>query len=400
MDNFSDYSGAWDLTKLRNDRLAKLQKVMKARDVGALLLFSPVNVRYATGIAVMPLWTAVNLARYAVVFPDGEPVLYEYGKALFRAKEVWQDSQYARPWQFRFGQSRSQDLAKQFVTEVKQWMERRGVKGSRVAIDQCDFIGFRALCETSLEVCDADEIIEEAHTIKTADELALLRQSCSVAESALHALELAIVPGVTEHELLGTFWGKMLSLGGEHCSTRLLVSGPKTNPWFQEAGDRRVRPGDLVAIDTDMIGPEGYLCDISRTFLCGDQANADQLEAYRVAYDYIHQVMEMCVPGKSYTEIMERVPKIPEGYREQGYSCMIHGCGLDDEPPFLPFPGDDKVILPHGVLEENMVLSIEFYAGKIGKRDGVKLEEQVVLTKSGPQLLSGYPFEEKLLRKY
>lgn len=387
---------AWDLNRLRWDRLRHVQKVMAKEEMGALILFSPVNVRYATGVSVMPLWTAVNLARYAVIFPEGEPVLYEYGKALFRAKEVWKDSVYARPWQFRFGQSQAHDLAKKFADEVQGWMKERGAKGMKVAIDHCDFIGYEALRNKGFELHDADEVLEHAKLIKTADEIELIENSCAVAESALFELEKAIVPGVSENELLGIFWGKMQSLGGEHCSTRLLVSGPKTNPWFQEASDRIVRPGDLVAIDTDMIGPEGYLCDISRTFLCGDKANADQKEAFRVAYDYIEEVMSLCQVGESYDSIMSRVPKVPAGYGEQGYSCMIHGCGLDDEPPFLPFPGDQAVILPKGELQENMVLSVEFYAGKKGKKDGVKLEEQLLITKDGPRLLSRYPFDSRL----
>src|SRR5262249_36599223 len=163
----------------------------------------------------------------------------------------------------------------------------------RVGIDSLDFHGFTAL-QQGLALADADEPLQAARIIKTADEIELLKQSCAVCEAALYSLETAVRPGVTENELLGVFWHRMRSLGGEHCSTRLLVSGHKTNPWFQEAGGKLVRPGDLVAIDTDMIGPEGYLCDVSRTFLCGDQATPAQKEAYRVAHDFIRGTIELC----------------------------------------------------------------------------------------------------------
>jgi len=251
---------------------------------------------------------------------------------------------------------------------------------------------------------DADEPIQHAHHVKTHDEVALIRRSCAVAEAALFDMQQAIRPGISENELLGVFWGQMQALGGEHCSTRLIVSGERTNPWFYEASDRIVRPSHLVAIDTDMIGPHGYLCDISRTFLCGEKANDVQREAYRVAHDYIQQVMSLCHAGVAYRTLMERAPKCPEAYQEQAYSCMIHGDGMDDETPFLPYPHDlAKMNLPPShltdnmVLTEGMVLSVEFYAGKKGKRDGVKLEEQILITSSGPLLLSNYPHDDRLL---
>jgi Xaa-Pro aminopeptidase len=149
-----------------------------------------------------------------------------------------------------------------------------------------------------------------------------------------------------------------------------------------------------------MTGPEGYLCDISRTFLCGDKADAEQREAYRVAYDFIHGVIEQCRPGVTYAELCRGGPKIPEEYAPQAYSCMMHGSGFDDEPPYLPFvhQADAGALVPRGALQENMVLSVEFYAGKVGGRSGVKLEEQILITARGAELLSRYPFEERLLR--
>lgn len=397
MEKESALTAAWDESRLRRERLARLQKSLSAHGIGAMVLTSPVHIRYATGISVMPLWTAVNLARYAVVPPIGDPVIYEYGKALFRATSVWPKSKAARTWQYRFAGDSSAESARAWAAEIKGLMAEWGTQGGKVAIDLLDHFGYQALLEAGLNVCDADGPLEEARRLKTCDEIVLLRESCGVAEAALYALEKAIVPGVSEEELLGVFWGKMLALGGEHCSTRLLCSGERTNPWFYEASKRRVRPGDLVAIDTDMLGPQGYLCDVSRTFLCGDKANAEQKEAYAVARDFIDRTIDLCRPGVSCREILEKAPRSRPEYVEQSYSCMIHGTGLDDEPPFFPFPEDRTGITPEGILEENMVLSVEYYAGKKGGRDGVKLEEQILITARGPELLCHYPFEEKLI---
>lgn len=395
--------GKVDMPGLERWRLEQVQKEMRKRDVSALLCTNPVNIRYATGLAVMTAWTSVNLARYVLIPAAGDPVMFEYGKALFRAKDKWPEARIARTWQYRFSQKEHPQRSSQWAGEIISLLNKwdGGSTKHRLAIDVLDLIGMEALAATGVVLCDADEIMQAARLLKHPSELELIKQSLVVAEAALYDLEQAIRPGASENELLGIFYKTMLSLGGEHCSTRLLTSGEKTNPWFYECGTRRLRPGDLVAIDTDMAGPEGYLCDISRTFLCGDKANSYQKEAYAVARDFIEATFELCQPGASLREICLRAPQYPEDYQERCYSCMIHGIGLDDEPPFLPYPHALKYVgesvIPDEPLLPNTVLSIEFFAGKPGQRDGVKLEDQVLITETGPVWLSRYPLSDALL---
>lgn len=383
--------------RLRGDRLAKMQREMAARDLAAILLVNPVNVRYATGVAVMDIWTAINLARYALVPVHGEPQLFEYAKSLFIAREVWPTARAAKAWQFRFSQHEADRRSAEWAAELKDLLKGWGLAGGKIGFDQLDWYGVRALEAAGLTLADADEVVVASKLIKSSDEIELLRRSCTVAEESLREMEKAIRPGISENELLGVFTGKMLALGGEHCSTRLLVAGQKTNPWFNEAGENRVQPGDAIGIDTDMTGPEGYLCDISRTFLCGDKADAEQREAYRIAYDFIQATIDLCRPGVSFEDIVRQAPKVPEAYHAQAYSCMIHGSGYDDEPPFLPFGWVKNALIPRGHVQPNMSLSIEFYAGKVGGRSGVKLEEQILVTETGPELLAHYPWDQRFL---
>ncbi len=386
-----------DLNRLRTQRLQKLQTEMAALGYGSLLLTNPVNIRYATGLSVMPIWTAINLARYVLIPVEGEPAVFEYGKSLFKTQEFYPRARAARTWQFRFAQQESVPKAKLWAEEIRSHLLEWRVAGEKIGIDGLDHYGHSALQAAGLRVADADEPLQAARLIKTPDEVEVIKQCVTVAEAAIDEMARAIRPGITENELLGTFWHRMIALGGEHCSTRLLTSGYKTNPWFYESGAKLVRPGDLVGIDTDMIGPEGYLCDISRTFLCGDRPNAVQKEAYRVAYDFVNEMIEHCQVGTSYAELRERHPAVPEAYHSQSYPCMIHGTGCDDEPPFISYSYDGEGVVPRGELRENMVLSVEFYAGKVGEQDGVKLEEQILITAGGPVRLSTYPFEERLL---
>lgn len=386
-----------DMSVLRKKRLANVQREMVQRDIAGLLLLNPINIRYATGLAVMTAWTSVNLARYVFIPATGEPVIFEYGKALFRAQALWQDSRIARTWQYRFSQKEVLSRGKDWAREIAELLKRTTgtLTGQRLGVDVMDFYGFEALRDAGIDVCDADETMQAARIIKEPEEIELIKQSLVVAEASLYDLEKAIRPGISENELLGVFYNRMLALGGEHCSTRLLCSGEKTNPWFYEAGTRLVRPGDLVAIDTDMVGPEGYLCDISRTFICGDRANSYQREAYAVAREFIEGTFELCQPGSSLRDICLNSPDYPDEYKKLCYSCMIHGIGMDDEPPFLPFSHAIKKVgesvIPDEPLQPNTVLSIEFYAGREGYPDGVKLEEQVLVTERGPVWLSRYP---------
>ena len=370
---------------------------MRTRDVGALLLTDPINIRYVTGVSVMPLWSATNLAHYVLVPAEGSPIVFEFARAKFRAEEFFSDVRNAHYWQARFAEGMAAERSGEWAAEIKDALGGWGVGDDRLGVDCLDYHGFSALQGQGIKLTDADDPIQAARVIKTADEIELLKQSAAVCEAALYDLEEAICPGVSEHELLGVFYHKMLSLGGEHCFSRLLSTGHKTNPWFHEAGSKLVRPGDLVAFDTDMTGPEGYVCDVSRTFLCGERPTPAQKEAYGVAYEFIQELARRLRPGLGYAELAEDLPEYPHAYREQRYSFVLHGVGTDDEPPFFPFsdePGAEKLVEE---FRENMVVSVEFYAGKVGEQDGVKLEDEVWVGPDGPVILSLYPYEEELL---
>jgi Xaa-Pro aminopeptidase len=167
---------------------------------------------------------------------------------------------------------------------------------------------------------------------------------------------------------------------------------------MSEARDKIVQLGDLVGIDTDANGYEGYVLDISRTFLCGDVGTPGQKEAYRIAYDCINGMRELMPPGMSFAEFAERASKLPAAYVKGRYGVMAHQAGLEDEGPGIPYPGDPRrSAAPDRVIQENMVFCLPCYAGKEGESYGVKFEDQVLVTKEGAIALNTYPFEKKLL---
>nr|WP_198929142.1 M24 family metallopeptidase [Marinobacter sp. X15-166B] len=159
-----------------------------------------------------------------------------------------------------------------------------------------------------------------------------------------------------------------------------------------------VQDGDLLAFDSDLIGPYGMCADISRTWLIGDRApTEEQKTLYRVAYEHIQHNMSILKPGMTFREVTEAGLRLPEAYRAQRYGVMMHGVGLCDEYPCIRYPEDLEEYGYQGVLAPGMTLCVEAYVGAIGGREGVKLEDQVLITATGVENLTGYPFEAALL---
>jgi Xaa-Pro aminopeptidase len=159
-----------------------------------------------------------------------------------------------------------------------------------------------------------------------------------------------------------------------------------------------VRPGELVALDTDTIGCYGYYSDFSRTFRCGPgKATGYQKSLYRMAYDQVQHNIGIIAPGTSFREIADRAWTIPERFVEQRYTSVMHGVGMHGETPFIAHAMDFESYGRDGILEPGMVVSVESYIGERGGKEGVKLEDEVLVTESGPEVISRFPYEDALL---
>ena len=191
----------------------------------------------------------------------------------------------------------------------------------------------------------------------------------------------------------------MIANDADYVETRLLSSGEKTNPWFQETGERVIRAGELVAHDTDVVGPHGYYADFSRTFLCGDgRPTSEQRTLYRLAHEQIHHNLALIRAGRTFREITEAAWEIPVPYYTRRYYLMIHGIGATGEYPYVVYEADyDGGQDYDGVIEPNMTLCVESFIGHEKGGEGVKLEQQVLVTESGVELMSTFPFDERLL---
>jgi Xaa-Pro aminopeptidase len=391
-----DYEPRVDVARLKRERLARLQAEIGKAGLGAVLLYDPINIRYATGMRDSSTGFGFRYYyRYAIVPGQGRPILFG-GLGDTAAGEATVDVREGRTWDF-FPCGRNVDqAARRWAEELGATLAELGLAREPVGIDRLDFVGFEALRARPLRLADARVPVERARAIKTPDELTLIRQACAVADVGICAVRDAIRPGVTENELWAIFTATNIRLGGEHTDGRLLAAGDHTNPWYQAASDRMVRDGELVAFDTDMAGPLGYFADVSRTYLCGDRTpTPEQRELYEVGYRFLQESIPLFRAGASFREIGEKAPVYPEKYRANRYVVLAHGAGMSDEWPAIYFPdvswsgfGNDP-----DVLQANMVICVEALVGEAGGRQSVKLEEQLIVTERGPEVISLAPHD-------
>jgi Xaa-Pro dipeptidase len=385
---------AVDLETLRLERLARLQDAMRRHDVDACLLFNEPNVRYATGATAMPVYSMSTFARCAVVPQEGTPILFEYANSAHRSALRAPDVRPMHAWEFYDDPGTQADAWAETTIDA---LRELGVPDGLLGVDRLGAPAYLALGRRGVEIRDAAPATQEARRVKTPQELHLLDVNAALVMDMLAAFERAIAPGVRERELLAVLTDVMIRGGGEYLATTTVCGGPNTNPWRAEATDRRLEDGDLVFVDTDTVGIEGMFFCVSRTFPVGTGAPTPaERDDYRAAHEWLEGMKELIRPGVSCAELAAQAPTVPYRFLAQRYECMVHGIGLEEENPSVCHPLDPQ---PNAetVIEQDMALVVEIYAGAKGATHGIKLGDQVVVTPDGCRVLCPHPFSEALL---
>ncbi len=179
--------------------------------------------------------------------------------------------------------------------------------------------------------------------------------------------------------------------------TRLLSSGPRTNPWFQECGPRVIGDAEIIAYDTDLVGAYGICTDISRTYWCGSgRPRADMIYDMNLGIEHIQTNMDMLKPGLTIPDWIERSHRLPEIYQKQKYSCIAHGVGLCDEWPLVGYPDHGDAAAFDYPLEVGMTLCVEALISREGGDFSIKLEDQVLITEDGYENLTAMRHDPKM----
>lgn len=386
-----------DVDGLRSYRLNCIRQQLRESNIVACVLVDPVSLRYA-----------VDFREYAMVqariptaslFVPVEGPLVMHGANMKNLNGV-HEYRSAHSLNVFDGGFESADHARRFTDSIKGYLKDIGFHEShpRVAIERLNPSVTLALLQAGLDVVDAEIIIEKAQQIKSPEEMACMRYSIGVAEYGMRCMQDALKPGISENELWSILHRVNIEHDGDWIDGRMLCSGVRTNPWYQEASDKIIEAGELVAFDTDMIGPFGYCADISRTWLCEPaKPTPQQRDLYLRAYDEVQYNMELVRPGISFKEISEKAFRQPEEFIPRRYSCLAHGVGMSDQYPKIYYRQDWESRGYDGIIQANSTICLESFVGSERGGEGVKLEDTILVTDSGNELLSTYSFEQNLL---
>ncbi len=384
-----------DIDVVRRYRLDRIQAQLKRLDYAGILLFDQINCRYACDATNMQVWCSHYETRCVFIATDGPLILFDYGDYPHLVEGIPTIDEYRLNSSFYYfaAGSRTAEKAEKFADTIADLVKTYGAGNSRLAIDRLSYTGCEPLLKKGVTIHDGLEVMEHARVIKSAEEITLMQHAIDVCETGVQKMKDALEPGITENALWAKLHEANISLGGEWIETRLLSSGPRTFPWFRECSMRPIELGDIVSFDTDLIGPYGYCADMSRSWVCGDKPSDEQRRIYAYAYEQIQHNLDILKPGVSFHEASRAGWKIPAEFSKNKYSSLIHGVGLADEYPSIKHA--DKLELGgyEGVVEENMTLCVESYIGSERSGEGIKLEEQVLITKDGAKLMTSYPME-------
>ena len=378
---------------LAAERLENLRGTMLVDGLDVLVLTNPVSIRYATGYRAYSAFQSRIPSGYAIVPIVGPIIMHGAYVEDVPLIEVSRRSHAITSFDAGLDLSIAAD---RFVADIEVALEELGFDAlAAVGIERTTPTGHRAFADIGLNVSDAEPTLELARSRKTDLELIAIDYTIAVAEYGMTLMHNALEPGISENQLFAILHHANIAHDGDWIDGRMLCSGPRTNPWYQEASHRRIESGELVAFDTDMIGPYGYCADISRTWVCGAEPTAEQRGLYRRALDEIEHNTALLRVGASFAELSQAAFQHPDEFVANRYACAFHGVGMTDEYPKIPYPQDWEWTGYDGELEDGVVLAVESYVGSDQGSQGVKLEQMVRVTSGDVEVLSSYPLWDR-----
>ncbi|MXV62732.1 M24 family metallopeptidase [Natronorubrum sp. JWXQ-INN-674] len=400
-----DWEERIDTQRLRTERKERALERLQETELGAMLLVSDPNIRYVTGLAMTG---GSGADHYTLLTEDGDIVHWDTADHASnqRFNCPWlHDIRYACPGLGNVPRASGSPSARQFLVSkmaetVYEAMEEYGVADEALGID----VGNRGLLEAfedlgvEVDTGTAQSVMEDARKVKTRDEIECLRMVASICEAGFQTIKDTAKPGMRETEVWGEavseLWRHGAFVGGGY-----LTSGPNTWPKHQaNTTDRMIRPGDLVYADMYNIGYLGYRSCYYRTFSMGEPTQ-EQRDAYETARDNLYDVLERIEPGATTDEISQGFPDM-EGEHADYYDAdehwqmttnhWAHGLGLQLYEVPLIWRGLSP---DHPIeIEEGMTMAVE--TQEPAGRQGVRVEEMVVVRENGVEILSQWPVEE------
>ncbi len=394
-----------NLANMRSFRHKRLTQHIVDRGYAGLLMFDPLNIRYATDSTNMQLWNTHNPFRAVLLCADGYMVIWDYKNSPFLSTfNPLVAEQRSGADLFYFDRGDKIDVAADtFANEVRILLEDHAGDNKQLAVDKVMMHGLRALEAQEFTIKDGEEVTEKSRSIKGPDEIHAMRcanHACQTAVKMMEDFARANVQNrqTSEDDIWAILHAENIRRGGEWIETRLLSSGPRTNPWFQECGPRITQPNEIISFDTDLLGAYGICIDISRSWWIGDQKpRPDMIYAMQHSVEHIQTNMAMLKPGVMIPDLTANCHRLDDKFQAQKYGCMMHGVGLCDEWPLVAYPDEAVAGAFDYPIEAGMVLCVEAAVGEVGGDFTIKLEDQVLITEDGYENLTTYEFDKALM---
>jgi Xaa-Pro aminopeptidase len=395
-----DFEERVDFERLRTERLGRIKKLLKASELGALLCFDMTNIRYITATHI-GTWAMDKLARFTLLPQDDEPILWDFGSAARHHKLYC-------PW---LGEERSRagistqrgamlpaaGRAEEVARKIRVELEERGLLGEPLGVDAIELPVLFALQAEGIKVVDGQQLMQQARVIKTADEITLLNTACMMVDAAYDDLYRFMKPGVRENECVGLVSKALYDMGSEQVEGVNAISGERCSPHPHVFSDRALRPGDPAYFDI-LHSYNGYRTCYYRTFAIGS-ASQSMVDAYKKCRDILDAGINAIKPGVTTADVVKLWPKAEEfGFPDEEAAFALqfgHGVGLSiwEKPIFSRL-----VSLEHPeVIEEGMVFALETFWPASDGWTAARIEEQLVVTKDGCEVITRFPAEELLV---
>jgi Xaa-Pro dipeptidase len=415
--NAVDWEQRIDFERLRTDRLRSLRDHLDNSELGSLLTFDFSNIRYMTSTHI-GTWAMDKLIRFALLPRAGDPVIWDFGSAAkhHQLYNPWLDYDRA-PGQrdlsdaAKAGQSGARagistlrgafhpdaGIAEEVARKVATVLREYGLEGEPLGIDLVEMPILAALRAEGIDVVDGQQVFLEARRIKSVDEIALLTQACSMVDAAYEELYGILRPGVRENECVGLVSKVLYDLGSEYVEGVNAISGERCSPHPHVYSDRIVRPGDPAFFDI-LHSYVGYRTCYYRCFAVGS-ASRSMRDAYTRCREYMDRAIAAVRPGATTADIVSLWPTAEEfGFPNEEAAFALqygHGVGLSiwEKPIFSRL-----VSLDHPeTLEEGMVFALETYWPGDDGWSAARIEEEVVVTADGCEVITKFPAEDLLI---
>jgi Xaa-Pro aminopeptidase len=394
-----DWEERVNIDRLRRERLDRIKVALKKSELGALLCFDMNNIRYITATHI-GTWAMDKLVRFSLLPQEDEPILWDFGSAA-RHHQIYcpwlGDRSRAGISTLRGATNPDSALAADVAKKIKRELEKRHLQSQPVGVDVIEMPVLFALQAEGIKVVDGQQLMHEVRKVKTQDEITLLNTACMMVDSAYDELYRFMKPGVKENECVGVVSKVLYDLGSEHVEGVNAISGERCSPHPHVYTDRVLRPGDPAFFDI-LHSYNGYRTCYYRTFAVGS-ASAAMVDAYKRCRDYMDAAISIVKPGITTADVVKLWPKAEEfGFANEEAAFALqygHGVGLSiwEKPIFSRL-----VSLEHPeVIEEGMVFALETYWPASDGWSAARLEEEVVVTKDGCEIITRFPSEKLLV---